>query len=81
MQFGAILLAAGSGTRCHYGAYADKEIVKKELFGLPVLYKFEDTELYGINQYDLYLKHFYGDYMQLPKGRANHFHIQELYLK
>lgn len=65
----------------HYGAYADKEVVRKEIFGTPILYKFEDTEFYGVEQYDAYLKHFYGDYMQPPRGKANHFHIKELYLK
>lgn len=65
----------------HFGVYADKEIVKKDFFGVPMLYKFEDTELYGVAKADDYLTHIYGDYMQIPKGRANHFHIQELYLK
>lgn len=76
-----LILSEGDYMVNHYGAYADKEIVKKELYGKPTLYKFEDTELYGVEQYDAYLKHFYGDYMQPPKGKANHFHIQELYLK
>lgn len=65
----------------HYGAYAAKEIIRKEIFGMPTLYKFEDTELYGIEQYDIYLSHIYGNYMQVPKQGAGHFHIQELYLK
>lgn len=65
----------------HFGAYAAKEIMKREIFGVPTLYPFEDTELFGIERYDDYLSHVYGDYMQMPKGKANHFHIQELYLK
>ena len=75
-----LILSEGDYWVNHYGAYADKEIVKKEIYGKPALYKFEDTELYGVERYDDYLNHFYGDYMQPPKGNANHFHIEELYL-
>ena len=65
----------------HYGVYAAKEVMRKEIFGSPTLYPFEDTELLGIERYDEYLSHVYGNYMQMPKGKANHFHIQELYIK
>ncbi len=65
----------------HYGAYANKEVIPIEMYGAPTLYPFEDTELYGVEQYDRYLRHFYGDYMQLPKDSAKHFHIEDLYLK
>lgn len=76
-----LILGEGDYMVNHYGAYADKEIINKEIYGKPTLYKFEDTEFYGIEKYDEYLRHFYGDYMQPPKGKANHFHIAELYLK
>ena len=76
-----LILQDGDYMVNHYGVYAAKEVMRKELFGTPTLYPFEDTELYGIERYDEYLKHVYGDYMQMPKGKANHFHIQELYIK
>lgn len=65
----------------HYGAYANKEVVPIEMYGTPTLYTFEDTEFYGVEQFDRYLGHFYGDYMQLPKDSARHFHIEELFLR
>ena len=57
------------------GSYFEKEIVEKSVFGVPKLYKFEDTEVYGVNDYDAYLKNVYGNYMKLPpieKRLANH---------
>lgn len=33
-----------------------------------ILYRFEDTEFYGIENYDGFLKSCYGDYMTIPKG-------------
>lgn len=65
----------------HYGAYTNKEIIEKEIYGQPTLYDFEDTKLFGIEKVEVYLKHFYGNYMELPKESARHFHIEELYVK
>ena len=65
----------------HFGVYAMKEIVPKTFFGKPTIYPFEDTELYGVERFDDYLSHFYNNYMQPPTGTANHFHIEELYIK
>lgn len=76
-----LLISEGDYLVNHYGAYALKEIVPKDIIGTPVLYKFEDTELYGVAKFDEYLRHFYRDYMQMPKGKEHHFHIEELYLK
>ncbi len=74
-----LILTEGDYLVNHYGVYAMKEIVPKSFFGIPALYPFEDTELYGVEKFDDYLTHFYKDYMQPPKGTANHFHIEELY--
>lgn len=76
-----LIVSKGDYLINHYGAYAEKEILKKEIFGTPTLYKFEDTELFGIEHFDEYLRHFYNNYMLPPKDGTSHFHILELYLK
>lgn len=60
------------------GSYGSKEIVKKEIFGVPTLYKFENIEIYGPEKYDEYLTHIYGDWKQLPpieKRKTNHDYV------
>lgn len=49
-----------------YGIKYKKELMAKEIFGTPVLYDFEDTQFYGVSDYDAYLTRIYGDYMTLP---------------
>lgn len=45
----------------------DKQTMPREIYGTPVLLKFEDTELYAPQDYNDYLEHLYGkNYMQLP---------------
>lgn len=65
----------------YYGAYELKEIVPKSLFGEPVLYEFEDMQLFGVTNYDPYLTHFYSNYMQLPPEDKRHLHFDAVYLK
>ena len=48
------------------GGWHFKEVVKREWFGEPKLYKFEDIQVYGPNNADAYLSNVYGDYMKLP---------------
>ena len=50
----------------YLGAWGKKEIMAKEIFGKPILYKFEDTFFYGPSRIDEYLTHLYGDFMKLP---------------
>lgn len=50
----------------YLGSYGIREFVPKKFFGIPQLYKFEDAELFGPEDYDSYLKNIYGDYMELP---------------
>lgn len=52
-----------------FGAYMTKEIVDKKLLGKGKKYQFENLMLNGPDNYDEFLKHFYGDYMILPKDR------------
>lgn len=50
----------------YLGSYGIREFVPKSYFGKTIKYQFEDTELYGPEDYDAYLKAIYGEYMQLP---------------
>ncbi|MHB9648588.1 LicD family protein [Weissella paramesenteroides] len=48
------------------GAYRKKEIFDKSFIGKRACYKFSDFEVYGPENYDGYLKHMYGDYLEIP---------------
>lgn len=56
------------------GAYAMKEIMPKSVYGTPTLYKFEDIEVYGVENYDEYLTRIYGEWQKLPpeEKRVSH---------
>ncbi len=63
-----------------FGAWAMKETVSIGIMGTPTLYKFEDTEFYGPQNEDAYLKQLYGDYMKLPPEDKRHIHTTEVYM-
>ena len=44
-----------------------KGVLPKDVFGLPQTVPFEDTQLTIVSQPDRYLRHLYGNYMELPK--------------
>ena len=48
------------------GAYKIKEIIPKSYFEEGEMYSFEGKKFCGPKNPDVYLKHFYGDYMKLP---------------
>lgn len=48
------------------GRWRKREIMPREFFGEPKLYKFEDTEIYGVADPDKYLTHLYGDWRTPP---------------
>lgn len=48
------------------GAWGEKEIMPIKLMGTPVEYKFEDMKVFGVEFYDEYLTHLYGNWRQLP---------------
>ena len=50
----------------YLGGWGLKELVAREVFGTPTLYHFENTQFYGAQHSDAYLKTLYGDYHQLP---------------
>jgi lipopolysaccharide cholinephosphotransferase len=63
------------------GAWGQKEIMGRELFGQPKLYKFEDIMVYSQENLDGYLSQLYGDWRKLPpKERqvSHHDHILNL---
>lgn len=43
-----------------------KELMPKKFYGIPCEYRFESLRVYGVEQFDNYLQHLYGDYMILP---------------
>ncbi len=57
-----------------YGSEKGRGVLPVESFGKPTLYNFEDTQLYGLENYDTYLKISYGDYMTPPppEKRVSH---------
>lgn len=63
------------------GAWEMKELIPQKYFGVPVKYQFEDIELYGVTDYDGYLKSLYSDYMLLPPEDKRHIHFDNVYIK
>ena len=60
--------------------YKEKEIVEKQIFGKPKLYKFENIEVYGPEKYDEYLTSIYGDWRKLPPKEKQVSHHSFKYL-
>ena len=48
------------------GSYGYREVFPKEWLGKGKTFPFEDTTVLLPERYDEYLRHFFGDYMQLP---------------
>ncbi len=46
--------------------YRAKEIMPREFYGEPTLYRFENIEAYGVQDFESYLSHLYGDWRKLP---------------
>ena len=58
------------------GIYGDKEIYPLAWVSTPVKFPFEGLEVCLSGGYDHYLRHFFGDYMQLPpveKRESTHY--------
>lgn len=60
------------------GAGKFKEMHKKSLYDNRVLYHFEDTEVYGVADYDTWLTKMYGDYMTPPPDDEKNKHFTEV---
>lgn len=65
----------------YWSHYGSKNMFSSAIYGTPKLYQFEDTEFYGITEYDVYLKKLFGDYMKLPPKEKQVVHCQGLYWK
>lgn len=63
------------------GAYRTREIVPAEYYGQGKFYRFEDTELRGLERADEYLRYTYGDYRKLPppEKRKTHYRVLEIH--
>lgn len=48
------------------GNWGIKEVVPTKVIGKPTDYQFEDMKIYGIEHFDSYLTHIYGDWRKLP---------------
>lgn len=62
-----------------FGRWKEKEIVPAEWYGINTRYKFEDTTLCGIKDYDKYLTHMYNNYMLLPPEGTRFCHTDEMF--
>lgn len=78
-------IAASFGyEKCNYvanlmGAYRKREIMEKRIFGNPTEYKFEDIIVDGVECYDEFLTHIYGEWNKLPpidKQKTAHNYIE-----
>ena len=56
------------------GNWHEKEVMRREWFGEPTLYRFENLLVYGPENYDAYLTRMYGDWRTLPpvEKRVSH---------
>lgn len=76
-----LLVYEGDYIANHCGNWKMKEIVPAKWFDSPRLYKFEDTELYGVSMPDEYLKSLYNRWKELPPIDKQHIHLNNIYLK
>lgn len=56
------------------GAYKYREVILRTIFGSPSPYIFEEIEVYGPEISDQFLKHIYGNYMELPPKEERQSH-------
>lgn len=56
------------------GIYGFREIVKREVLGLPTPYDFENQVFYGVENSDIYLTKIYGDYLLIPEEKKRYSH-------
>lgn len=59
----------------YWGAWINKEIVPESVMGTPSKYVFENQIFFGVEKFDEYLRHLYGNYMELPSKDKIHYHI------
>ena len=62
------------------GNWHEKEIAKREWFGIPKLYEFENLKVYGVEKPDEYLTSLYGDWRKLPPKENQKTHHDYLFI-
>jgi lipopolysaccharide cholinephosphotransferase len=64
------------------GHYGFKNVLKKEIYGHGTVVKYSGFDVIIPKQYDEYLRHYYGDYMQYPPEKERDvkqtYHIEEI---
>lgn len=63
----------------YYGNWGIREVVKREVMGTPVLYKFESLMVFGASDFDSYLTSLYGEWRKLPPKEKQVTHHDYLY--
>ena len=72
--------ASARNVQVYTGSYGMREVFPKEWLGKGAAFTFEGVTVRLPEQYDTYLRHFFGDYMQLPPveqrtGKHSRFYI------
>ena len=73
--------ATGNDAYAHCGAYRSIDVVNKSIYGEPKLYDFETIQLYGVENFDDYLRSQYGEYMELPPVEKREIHSEGYFFK
>ena len=62
-----------------FGAWHEREIMPREVFGTPTAYPFETMQVFGPEQADAYLTRLYGNWRELPppEKRVSHHDFRE----
>lgn len=76
-----ILPKQGNYVSVYPTIYHKKDIVPSSFYGKPKLYKFEDTEFYGVEEDEKYLTYIYGEYMILPPKEKRRIHMADAFYK
>ena len=76
-----MLKKSGTHYANYYGAWGRKETVAISAFGEPTLYKMNKIELFGVQDYDTYLKSLYKNYMELPPVEKRKAHIAGMFYR
>lgn len=63
------------------GRCRKREVLKPSFFETASDFPFEDTIFRGIGDYDVFLTHFYGDYMQLPPETERQPHVENDFIR
>ncbi len=64
-----------------WSGYGKKHIMKKGIWGNPVSYPFEDTQLFGVEKSHEYLSTLMSNYMKLPPVEERMVHCENIYSK